>query len=118
MGSRLTNVMSLTGNGLRDWIMQRISAVILGLYTLFLLSYILSHSNLQFADWQRLFTYPSMRVFSILALISLLLHAWVGMWTVVTDYIKFAWLSLIVQSAIIIILFIYLIWGIQILWSI
>lgn len=117
MGSRLTNVLSLTGNGLRDWMIQRVTAVILGVYIIFLAGFVLMHSGMQYTDWQGLFAHAWMRVFTILALLSIFLHAWVGMWTVATDYIKITWLRLCFNVAVIVALFSYFIWGVQILWS-
>jgi succinate dehydrogenase / fumarate reductase membrane anchor subunit len=118
MVNKLTNVTSLTRNGLRDWLVQRVSAVILAAYTVFLLGFIIFHPGLDFYTWQLLFANNWMRIFSLLALLSLVGHAWVGMWTIVTDYIKQAGLRLVVQVAIILALIVYLFWGIEILWGI
>jgi succinate dehydrogenase / fumarate reductase membrane anchor subunit len=65
-----------------------------------------------------------MRVFSLLALVSLGVHAWVGLWSVFTDYLTERMLGntgnvlrLLAQVASGIIMFTYLVWGIQILWG-
>jgi len=58
-----------------------------------------------------------MRIFSLLALISLGLHAWVGLWTITTDYIKPAALRFIIQAVCGLIMFVYLVWGVEILWG-
>lgn len=118
MVKQLTNVTSLTRNGLRDWLVQRVSSIILAVYILFLLGYFLSHSNLDFFTWQQLFSSGWMRLFSLLALLSLTVHAWVGMWTVLTDYVKPAWLRLLIQVIIILALIAYLLFGIEIFWGI
>lgn len=117
MVSKLTNVTSLTGLGLRDWLVQRVTSIILGVYVIFLLGYILISAPLDYFSWQALFAKNWMRVFSVLFLLSLFMHAWVGMWTVITDYVKAAWLRLLIELIVIIVLFVYLIWGISILWS-
>lgn len=116
--NKLTNVMSLTGLGLRDWMVQRISSVVLALYILFLLGFIIFHPNMQFLDWYELFENPWFRIFSILALLSLVLHAWVGMWTITTDYLKVTWVRLVIETLIILSLIAYLAWGIEIIYSI
>src|SRR5262245_5682866 len=82
------NVLSLTNQGLRDWLVQRVTAILLGIYMLFILGFILFHPQMQFDEWQMLFSHSWVKVFSFLVLFSLILHAWVGMWTVFTDYIK------------------------------
>lgn len=117
MVNKLTNVTSLSGNGLRDWLIQRATSVILAAYIIFLLGFILSHTPLDYVTWQGLFTHFSMRLFSSLFLLSLFWHAWIGLWTIVTDYIKSVSLRLIIQLVIIIILFLYFIWCLVIFWG-
>lgn len=117
MVEKLTNITSLTRNGVRDWLIQRVSSVILAFYVFFLLGYFVFHPQIQFFTWQGLFQDTLFRVFSVLFLVSLIWHAWIGMWTIVTDYIKPAGIRLAVILLIIIALFAYVIWGIDILWS-
>ncbi len=112
------SVLAFGQNGASDWLWQRISAVILASYSIFLLMYILCHPGLDFATWQGLFSQTSMRVFTLLALLSLVIHSWIGIWTVITDYIKCFCLRLFLQIAIVLALVIYLFWGIHILWSV
>lgn len=118
MVKKLTNVTSLTGNGLRDWLIQRVTSVVMTIYILFLFGFFLTHPALQFFNWQELFVAPAMKIFSVLFLLSLVWHAWVGIWTVITDYIKPFPIRFVVQILVILALFTYLIWGIQILWSV
>lgn len=118
MVNNLTNALSLTGEGLRDWLVQRISSVVVAAYFLFLMGFILMHPKLEFWMWQTLFVNPCMRIFTVLFLLSLVLHAWVGVWTVATDYLKVAWFRLIFEVAVILALIGYFIWGVSILWSI
>lgn len=117
MVDKLTNITSLTRNGVRDWLVQRVTSVILAAYLLFLLGYLVFHPQIQFFAWQNLFQNTAFRIFSVLFLLSLVWHAWIGMWTVVTDYIKPAGIRLTVILLIIIALFAYAIWGVDILWG-
>src|SRR5258708_7700908 len=87
-------VTSLTQNGLRDWLLQRITAVVLASYILFLTIYLSMHCPLHYLEWQALFANGYMRVFTFLTLLSLVYHTWVGLWTVFTDYIKCPYLRL------------------------
>ena len=113
----VANVTSMTRNGLRDWLLQRVSAVIIAAYTIFMLAYLLMHPNLQYGQWQILFSSTPMRVFSLFMLLSLLAHAWIGLWTISTDYLKATSVRLGFQLIIISALFICVIWGITILWG-
>jgi len=110
-------VTSLTGNGMRDWLVQRVTAVLLAVYTLFLVGYLMLHSPLQYADWQALFKCGWMRAFTFLTLLSVVYHTWVGMWTVFTDYVKCAYLRLTIQVLTILALFGCLVWGVAIVWG-
>lgn len=109
---------SLGKNGVQDWLIQRVSAVILGIYTLFLVGYFWMHSPLSYAEWQTLFASKWMRYGTFLALLSLLAHAWIGFWIITTDYIKILFLRLIIQILFIISVLVCLIWGVRILWSV
>lgn len=118
MVSKIMNISSLTGNGLRDWLVQRLTSVVLAAYLLFLLGFFLMHPAVDFFAWQSLFSSNWMRVFSVLAMLSLALHAWVGIWTVITDYLKPIALRLTVQTIVLLALLAYFIWGIEIFWGI
>lgn len=120
----VTNVTSFGRSGLSDWIIQRVSAVVLGAYTLFLVIWFAQQPEVQFEQWRELFESTAMRIFSLLALISLVAHAWIGVWTITTDYLTPMSLGsaatkvrFLVQCACVIALFVYLVWGIDILWG-
>ncbi len=103
--------------GLQDWILQRISAVVLAVYLFFLLGYLLKHHPLQYQAWHDLYTQEWVRILSLGALLSLMLHAWIGLWTISTDYIKARWLRCFFQMSVFIVLLNNLVWGIEILWG-
>lgn len=111
------SVTGLSGSGIKDWVLQRLSAVILGVYVIFLTAYVLSHSPLDYATWQGLFAHSAMKIFSLLAVISLIAHAWVGMWTIFTDYVTCAYARGTLQVLMVLAFFVCLVWSIQILWS-
>ncbi len=111
------SVTNLGRTGVYDWLMQRVSAVVLALYTVFLVGYVLAAPDLDYGQWSALFEQTWMRVFSLLALISLGIHAWVGLWTITTDYIKPMAPRFLLQAVCGLIMFVYLVWGVQILWG-
>ncbi len=81
----VTAVTSMGRSGLYDWLMQRATAVILLAY--FLVVGIVLVGGVDYAGWKALYEQTWMRVFSLLALLSLGIHAWVGLWAVFTDYL-------------------------------
>jgi succinate dehydrogenase / fumarate reductase, membrane anchor subunit len=104
-------------NGVSDWIIQRLTGVVLALYFIFLLGIFFFSGKISFEMWRQLFAHPFVQIFSLFALISLLLHAWVGIWTILTDYVSCSCLRFTLHVTLIGILFFYLIWGIKILWG-
>jgi succinate dehydrogenase / fumarate reductase membrane anchor subunit len=120
----VTQATSFSRSGVSDWIIQRISAVILAIYTVFVLVYLVTHPGLGYEEWRWLFDQNWMRVFTVLALASTCAHAWIGMWTIGTDYIREHYFGamangvrFVYQVVCILILLTYLIWGVQILWG-
>ena len=113
----VTNVTSFGRSGLSDWIVQRFTAVYLIFYFLFIMFYLLTAGELNYGQWKALFDGLAMRIGTLLAILSLCAHAWVGMWTVATDYIKATGLRLLVELGVGIVLFIYAVWGVHILWG-
>ncbi len=112
------SVTSLTRNGLRDWLIQRVSAVIVAAYIIAMVIYFVVHPNLQHHEWLLLFQNDWMRVFSLIFLISLLAHAWVGVWTIATDYIDSIRLRFLFLIVVLLVLFASLIWGVMIFWGV
>ena len=120
----VTNVTSFGRSGLYDWLVQRVTAIILGVYFVGMLGYLIQHPDLSYQQWHALFSTTWVRIASLLALISLCAHAWVGLWTISTDYLttylmgsKATVLRLLFQAGSVALMFIYLVWGIQILWG-
>ncbi|MCL6414507.1 succinate dehydrogenase, hydrophobic membrane anchor protein [Aestuariirhabdus sp. Z084] len=120
----VTNVTNFSRSGLYDWMVQRVSAIVLAAYFIFLLGYLGCSSDVSYAQWGELFSQTWMRVFSLMALVSLGAHAWVGMWTISTDYLTEGALGrravvfrFLFQAICGTAMFTYVAWGVQILWG-
>jgi len=121
----VTSITSLGRNGLYDWLVQRVSAVVLLLWFLYVAFFVATHASLTYDDWRGLFAQTSMRIFTLAALLSLCAHAWIGMWPISPDYFtsgllgsKATTIRLLFQLATLAVLVIYLLWCVLILWSI
>jgi len=112
----MNSVTNIGRNGIQDWIIQRVSAYVLAFYTLFLLGFFVT-TDVDYQTWSALFGQVWFKIFSLLALLSIAGHAWVGLWTVSTDYIKSAMPRVLLQAACVLVIFVYVVWGIQILWG-
>lgn len=120
----VTNVTSFGRSGLSDFVVQRVSAVIIGLYAMCVVGFFLANPDAGYADVQRYFSNVSMKAFSTLALLATAAHAWIGMWTIGTDYIRGHYFGrhatvfrIIYQFGCLFALFIYVLWGLSIFWS-
>ena len=103
--------------GLRDWLIQRITAVVMVVYILALGGYLLWQPDLNYDVWTALFSSLPVRTFTLLFLMSLFYHAWIGVRDVVMDYIRLAGLRLVFHVLVILALLLYVIWSVQILWG-
>lgn len=113
----VTHVTNLGRSGLYDWLIQRVTAVYLALYTLFILGYLLTHPHLDYVTWHTLFQCFLTKLATFTALVSLVLHAWVGLWQVSTDYIKITGLRVMLQLGLGLVSLVTFVWGIDILWG-
>ena len=112
------NATSYSGSGLRDWLVQRVTAVVLAVYIIFLLGYFLCTQDIDYSRWEALFSLNSMKVATLLALLALMLHAWIGVWTIFTDYIKCVVIRIVLELIVIVALVAYFVWGLILLWSV
>lgn len=113
----MVTITSLTGNGLKDWLIQRVSALYFAVYSLFLLFYILLNPHLNFEQWSTLFHAWPLKIATVLALIAISLHSWVGIWTVITDYVKCYVVRLITELMVLTWILGQFIWCLMILWG-
>jgi succinate dehydrogenase / fumarate reductase, membrane anchor subunit len=112
----VNSVTNFGRNGLADWLVQRISALVIGVYAVFLLGFFVCHPHMSYAQWHRFFSCTAVKVGSMLALLCICAHAWIGLWTVFTDYINCARLRLVLEILLVLLLLTYVIWGISIFW--
>ena len=120
----VTNATSLSRSGLSDWLIQRFSALILAAYTLCILGSIVATPDMGYEQWRALFDSTGMRLFSLITLAALCGHAWIGMWTVGTDYLTdrhlgngATFVRLVYQALCVLLIAVYLLWGIDIFWG-
>jgi succinate dehydrogenase / fumarate reductase membrane anchor subunit len=104
--------------GLGSWLAQRITAIVMAVYTVVLLGWLLVLPELSYGNWAGMFASSWMKVLTLLAVVSLLWHAWVGVRNIFMDYIKPTGLRLLLQSATIVALVGYAAWAAVILWSV
>ena len=110
----VANAATLGRSGVHDYIIIRVAGINLALYAMFLLGFFLTN-DVNYLSWKSLFSNLGMQVFTILTLLSLLAHVWIGLWQVLTDYIKPVGLLFKLQLILNVIAFSYVIAGVVIL---
>ncbi len=105
------------GYGLGDWLLQRLTAIVMAFYTVALVAALFICKPATHADWKAMFAGGFMRIATLLFLAALLYHAWVGIRDIIMDYIKPAALRLTVQTLVALALLGYLAWSVAILWG-
>jgi len=120
----VTQVLNLTRSGLSDYVVQRATAVILTVYTVWVMGFFLLTPEMTYPILVSFFSSAPMQIASTLAVLSTVAHAWIGMWTIGTDYlleahvgtystvIRFAY-----QAGCLLALFIYLVWAFRLVWQ-
>jgi succinate dehydrogenase / fumarate reductase membrane anchor subunit len=96
----------------------------MALYTLCVFGFFLATPEISHVKLVGYFGSPSMLAFSTLLILSTAAHAWIGMWTVGTDYIQAHYFGvhattfrLLYQAGVMVVIFLYVIWALQLFWS-
>jgi succinate dehydrogenase / fumarate reductase, membrane anchor subunit len=104
--------------GLRDWLAQRITAIVMALCSVVFAGYALSQGPFGYEQWKALFSHGVVRVLALMFFLSLYFHAWVGVRDILMDYVKPAGWRLALEVSVILALAGYTIWTVSILWSV
>ena len=102
--------------GLRDWLAQRITSVLMALFTVAVVVQVLMPGPLDYYKWSAIFAQQWMKVLTFTVIVSLLIHAWVGMRDIWMDYVKAVGWRLTLQAVTIVWLVGCAGWAVQVLW--
>ncbi len=104
--------------GLRDWLAQRVTAVVMAVFIFLLAAILLISSPHDYTSWKAIFNNQWMRIASFLFLVSLFWHAWIGMRNILMDYVHAIGIRLTLQILVILSLLFYTVWSAEILWAV
>jgi succinate dehydrogenase / fumarate reductase, membrane anchor subunit len=104
--------------GLRGWLIQRVSALVMAVYTVAFVVLLLAARPTNYVDWRGLFGTQPMKLATLLFFVSLFLHTWVGMRDILMDYARPTGLRLALEVLVAVLLVAWGGWAIQILWSV
>lgn len=114
----VTRVVTGAHYGLKDWLVQRVSALIMATYLVLFVGAMVVCTPGNYEEWRAVFSPQWMRLATLLFFLSLFWHAWIGMRDILMDYVSSTAARLGLQVVVILLLVAYAAWAVQILWSI
>jgi succinate dehydrogenase / fumarate reductase, membrane anchor subunit len=102
--------------GLRDWMAQRITAVLMAVFTVVLLVQVLLPGPMGYNRWAGIFSNQAMKLLTLVVVIALAYHVWVGIRDVLMDYVRPLVARLVLQVSTIVWLLACTAWSVQVLW--
>lgn len=114
----VTNQASFKRDGVQDFVSLRATAAIIAAYSLYIAWFFFTTSDITFAVWQGLFAGVGMKAFTLAALVSIMIHVRIGLWQVLTDYIKCPKARALLQFVLNLTAFAYVAVGLFVLWGV
>jgi succinate dehydrogenase / fumarate reductase membrane anchor subunit len=114
----VTNEASIKRNGVQDFVSLRATALIILAYSLFMAWFFITTDNITYTVWSELYSGLAMKVFTLAALVAVMIHVRIGLWQVLTDYVKATGLRAVLQYVLNIIAFGYVAVGLFVLWGV
>ena len=102
--------------GLRDWLSQRFTALIMAIFTIVVLVQLLVGGPIDYYKWSGIFARQWMKVLTFVVVVSMLWHVWVGMRDIWMDYVQSMGVRLSLQVLTIAWLVGCAGWAVQVLW--
>jgi succinate dehydrogenase / fumarate reductase, membrane anchor subunit len=102
--------------GLRDWLAQRVTSLVMAIFTVAVIVELLLPGPLDYYKWSAIFSHQWMKVLTFMTIVSLLYHVWVGMRNIWMDYAKPVSVRLALDIATIAWLVGCAGWAIQVIW--
>lgn len=102
--------------GFRDWLAQRLTAVVMALYTVIFAAQVFMLPAWNNESWRHMFAGGFMRFATFIFFMALFYHAWVGVRDLFMDYVKPVGVRLALHTIITFLLIGYAGWAAQILW--
>lgn len=104
--------------GWGDFLIQRMSGLVIVVFTVWLLVELLLIPELTYGNWAGLFATTRMKIVTTVAAAALCYHAWLGAREILMDYIKPDLLRLLLQAVCVVASVGYVVWAATILWRV
>ncbi|MBU2882154.1 succinate dehydrogenase, hydrophobic membrane anchor protein [Psychrosphaera sp. B3R10] len=114
----LINQASLKRDGIQDYVSLRATALFMTAYVIFILGYFLTTPTVTYEGWSGLFSNIAVKVFTFITLLCIWVHTRIGLWQVLTDYVKSPKMRSILSFILNTIGLAYVITGLFVLWGV
>ena len=104
--------------GLKDWLVQRATAVVLAVYVVVLAIRIWLARPIDYDSWNGIFMPLGMKVATLIAFVALAYHAWIGMRDIWMDYARSTAIRMTLELVTILWLAACLVWAVHIIWKV
>ena len=113
----VTNQASIKRDGVQDYVSLRATALIIAAFSLYMTWFFVTTDTITFELWKGLFSSLVMKVFTFATLVAVMIHVRIGLWQVLTEYVKATGLRATIQYVLNIIAFSYVAVGLFVLWG-
>ena len=79
--------MSKLGSGTKDFIIIRVCAVLILLYSIYLAAFFISTEGVSFKVWSTFFQSPINKILTSAFFLAFAIHTWRGTWAIASDYL-------------------------------
>jgi len=114
----VTNQASMKRNGIQDYVTLRASAAIITAFFIYMVYFFVSTPVITFGVWQGLFESIYMKAFTLITLVAIMMHVRIGLWQVLTDYVKPHRLRMVLQFVLNLLAVAYVAIGLFVLWGV
>ncbi len=110
--------MSWRAQGMRAWVLQRFSAAYIAVYCVAVMVFLLPDLPMNFLQWRGVFGDPVMNIATLLFILALLAHAWIGMRDIIIDYVHPVPIRLILMTGMSLLQIVLAIWVSMLMFSV
>ncbi len=107
--------MSQLLTGLKAWALQRLSAAYMGLYLTYFIAVLLLDKPEGYGDWLQWLSQPLMSIATLVFVLGLLVHTWIGMRDIFMDYVNLLGLRAVLLALLLLLLMAYGLWAAKLL---
>ncbi len=102
-------------HGLRPWLIQRISAVYIALFVIYIGITLAAAADVSYQQWHNWLFHPVNIIAAGLFVIALLMHAWIGMRDIILDYVHNTLVRMMAFTLVMVVLIASGLWSAKIL---